>query len=1312
MHSLRGKRGLIGGLIFALAAAVALPVPAHAGPDPAAKRQNTGRYRLFAGNLGAITINRVYYGLNTRGEVGVDSLNSSTIGGGFWPKGTGNQYMFNSGLQVAGVIRGEKPNNPWANDTTGGMFFDASGLRQHGTNVTEMYNATSPTDVANWPQAAYVPVGDASEELFAPLLRGRVSASQGDVWFMSSEADPALNNARSHPLGIVAEYRVMGWNYPTGNEDLLYLILTFYNITSRNAADYAHYRPGLREILIEEAEKFHSLNNAQFNVTLPQEGYTIDPFYAAFAADPDVTDDAGQNFSSVNMPFAMGYAYHANFERAAGWTFSPDIFGPPFFAGSGFVGIKYLKSATGPGEIALFSNTQNGGTNFPDPNSAIRLFKYLSGTVTPADGVACNSGNVEITRICYIKSDSPADMRLVQSSSPVALEAGQSASIVVSYIHAAPVAIPGYVQGDLVLPGDPVRLSNWSLLTDGGANRVDSIMGFLGYEDSNNDSIVQENEFRVVPGSLLDKASVAQAIFNSAFLLPFAPDAPDFFLIPGNMQVSVVWRPTRSETEGDPFFQVAKDAMTVPPGGGEPVVNPLYDPNYRNFDVEGYRIYRGRSDTPTGLKLIAQFDYTGTSFSDYTGQFVHPDRGARCAPELGVIESCDGDFDNPEPGLQLEKHIDYDLSGNIVQSARGARTLLASGDVIYLSTDTAVTGRNTGFPGLSNTGVPFVYIDDEVQNGLTYYYAVTAFDINSINSTGAGNTSLESARITKRVSPRVGPGNLTGATIQAGMFGRGGLLTDKEFPKADPATGKLNKKFPPSDAVSLSLAGFVGELLPGPGEISLSLDSIRITGYAAASSITALFNYTLSSPLGETKLALSRSMSSLAGITSTSGSFPALVADPAQAAKYGAPAGEYGISGSYTIRYPGLYYTGVRSRGCLNADAGFITAGSCNYNGPRWFAGENETMDHPNSSNPGRWNTGLSRENFNNVGELPGVTTIYEPRSYDDYTSGSWRDAEAMMGVFAGGADYKVYWGAGGVVDSVIDVTHDVVVPFNTEVNASWGILNASATGTTGYPDQRAELSVSDMSCVHPLRAITSLGCTAAVAQLSNTAVPGAVVYGATASGGTSSSGSTNTERTAPVAAGQGFVFYLKGHPFLIELAGGLPEAGTVWTMRDFVGVVRGGTGRAGSYGAYAFNRGTDADHPTPQPAHFSAIGATAKYAFDIDNTPNPSTKETLAKVHTVPDPYYVTSSFEATTSAKQIKFVNLPASATIRIYTTSGVLVRALRHETTAPSGELTWDVRNRNNQFVASGVYFYHVTAENGETHVGRMTIINYAQ
>ncbi|MCA9722852.1 MAG: hypothetical protein KC489_10725, partial [Gemmatimonadetes bacterium] len=142
----------------------------------------------------------------------------------------------------------------------------------------------------------------------------------------------------------------------------------------------------------------------------------------------------------------------------------------------------------------------------------------------------------------------------------------------------------------------------------------------------------EQGEFTTVPGSLLRKALLAQEIFNNKFLLPFAPDAPDFFLVPGDGQVTVVWRPSNSETDGDPFFQVAKDASIVPPGGGAPVVNPLYDANYRQFDVEGYRIYRGRADNAAALRLIAQYDYSGTVFSDFTGQVVDGARGSQCAP--------------------------------------------------------------------------------------------------------------------------------------------------------------------------------------------------------------------------------------------------------------------------------------------------------------------------------------------------------------------------------------------------------------------------------------------------------------------------------------------------------------------------------------------------------------------------------------------------------------------------------------------------------------------------------------------------------
>ena len=108
----------------------------------------------------------------------------------------------------------------------------------------------------------------------------------------------------------------------------------------------------------------------------------------------------------------------------------------------------------------------------------------------------------------------------------------------------------------------------------------------------------------MVPGSLLGKALTAQAVFNNKFLLPFAPDSPEFFLVPGDNQVTVLWRPSKSEDPalgGDPFFTVAKNPTVIDPVSGTPVANPLYDPNYRQFDVEGYRIYRGRVDAPNAL---------------------------------------------------------------------------------------------------------------------------------------------------------------------------------------------------------------------------------------------------------------------------------------------------------------------------------------------------------------------------------------------------------------------------------------------------------------------------------------------------------------------------------------------------------------------------------------------------------------------------------------------------------------------------------------------------------------------------------------
>lgn len=64
-----------------------------------------------------------------------------------------------------------------------------------------------------------------------------------------------------------------------------------------------------------------------------------------------------------------------------------------------------------------------------------------------------------------------------------------------------------------------------------------------------------------------------------------------------------------------------------------------------------------------------------------------------------------------------------------------------------------------------------------------------------------------------------------------------------------------------------------------------------------------------------------------------------------------------------------------------------------------------------------------------------------------------------------------------------------------------------------------------------------------------------------------------------------------------------------------------------------------------------------------------------------------------------------------IRIYSSSGVLVALLEHRSSAYGGSEQWNVLSRNNQVVASGVYFYHIEAGDAR-RVGRFTVINVAE
>jgi hypothetical protein len=95
-----------------------------------------------------------------------------------------------------------------------------------------------------------------------------------------------------------------------------------------------------------------------------------------------------------------------------------------------------------------------------------------------------------------------------------------------------------------------------------------------------------------------------------------------------------------------------------------------------------------------------------------------------------------------------------------------------------------------------------------------------------------------------------------------------------------------------------------------------------------------------------------------------------------------------------------------------------------------------------------------------------------------------------------------------------------------------------------------------------------------------------------------------------------------------------------------------------------------------------------------------------LQDIRVVPNPYYSRSAYEISSFNKIIKFMNMPETATVRIYNLAGHLVRTLQ-KVDAGSSILEWDLENENRLPVASGVYVYHVEVPGAGSTVGRVVV-----
>lgn len=89
----------------------------------------------------------------------------------------------------------------------------------------------------------------------------------------------------------------------------------------------------------------------------------------------------------------------------------------------------------------------------------------------------------------------------------------------------------------------------------------------------------------------------------------------------------------------------------------------------------------------------------------------------------------------------------------------------------------------------------------------------------------------------------------------------------------------------------------------------------------------------------------------------------------------------------------------------------------------------------------------------------------------------------------------------------------------------------------------------------------------------------------------------------------------------------------------------------------------------------------------------NPTAESALDLIRVVPNPYYGHSYYETGQLQNWVRITNLPQKCTITIYNVSGRLIR--RYDKDNNASYVDWDLKNRYNIKIASGMYIVHINA-----------------
>ncbi len=116
----------------------------------------------------------------------------------------------------------------------------------------------------------------------------------------------------------------------------------------------------------------------------------------------------------------------------------------------------------------------------------------------------------------------------------------------------------------------------------------------------------------------------------------------------------------------------------------------------------------------------------------------------------------------------------------------------------------------------------------------------------------------------------------------------------------------------------------------------------------------------------------------------------------------------------------------------------------------------------------------------------------------------------------------------------------------------------------------------------------------------------------------------------------------------------------------------------------------------------FIRAGSFSSQCVDLGGTA--TTVFTSSELQVSPNPFRPGSG--GPMDADGVTFSNIPAGATIRLYTPIGVLVAELEDDNS--DGQALWNGRNRGGKMVASGVYIFVVKGKDGTTRRGKVMVV----